>query len=165
MLLFLGAILLATPTHAQSLELPSAWAGVWDLDTVETNCGSSTIIDQYSGRDTLCTGQTLDTGDVFGGTPTCSGSVTDTEISMLCSLEAELFPGCVVYYSYELSLMRSGDDVSGTGITQITYDGDCLAQDECYEEQITGVRVAPEPEECTKVSVPLPSWGALKARY
>jgi hypothetical protein len=164
--LFLTAVLLCAPAaHAQSLEVPSSWAGVWDLEIVETNCDSPIVTDQYSERDTLCTGQTLDAGDFQGYTPECTGNITDLMVSMTCGMSVEAYPGCNVTLTYTLDLTRDGDTVTGTARTELDYVGTCIITSTCTEEQITGVRVGPEPDECSKVPLLAPSWGALKARY
>jgi hypothetical protein len=155
-------LLAAAPALAQGPTFTAGWAGIWSIDTVEYECGTSNVTDSYTDTDTLCTGMPL-SFEEDGYSLDCTGTIDDTNVDVSCSTEVTEGP-CTITISYTVQGSRSGDTFSGDETFSITYDGCGPIPDQCTESTIDGTRIAGEPSSCNTPTVPA-TWGQMKARY
>ena len=111
----------SVPAAAQTPTFPASWAGIWQSDLVERDCGSSTVTGIYSDTDSLCTGEFftfVEDGTVLD----CTGTINDTSMNVDCSAIVTEGP-CTITFSYSIQGTRSGDSLSGTETISITHSG------------------------------------------
>jgi hypothetical protein len=142
--------------------LPSAWAGVWDFDDADYDCGTNEFLGSDPSVDTLCTGDTFQEE----GKLDCSGTASDTEIDIACTGSSEIFPGCNVTSTFTLQATRSGETLTAVATFSFDFEPDDCAfqEDSCIRTETTGTRIAPEPAECSTPVEPN-TWGRVKAAY
>ncbi|HET9887551.1 MAG TPA: hypothetical protein VFR10_08560 [bacterium] len=157
------------PTFAEMLTsfgsttIPAAWAGIWNINTDNYECTLQFFLGSNADTDTLCTGDQVQDDPSM----VCSGTTTDTTVNISCSGQEEYSANCVGILTYTLEATRSGDTMTGTATFSTDFEPDECNEglpDFCFEQQITGTRVAPEPAECS-TSVDEISWGQVKAFY
>ena len=156
-----AGLLLAAPAAYAQLEVPAAWAGIWEFSSMDHDCGSTggpITVD----TDTLCAFQPFEVEEE-GMTLDCSGTITDTAINVTCTGEVIEGP-CTVTFTFTTVGTRSGDSYTGTDTFEITYVGCGPIQDQCQESDVTGTRIAPEPGSCNSPTLPT-TWGRIKAQY
>ncbi len=130
--------------------LPAAWAGIWEIETIEHDCGSDVIDHQATVVDTLCAGEEISFApdDEDSLAVSCEGSVTDTAVQVTCTSSLEL-EGETYSITIEVTINRSGDTMTGT-VRFTVRQGDTTV--ECFEEEMTGTRLGPAPVPCVDSS-------------
>ena len=152
--------LFAVPTRAQTVDWPASWQGIWDFDYTQKDCVTSTVIDSYSERDTLCEGSAVsDPGQI------CSGTINDTSVNVECSQSGEVFTGCTLTVTVTIQGTKNGNTIQGAIETNFTYTAGCGLTDTCEHEDVVGTFVSNNPGLCPSVSAGPETWGSLKARY
>lgn len=135
--------------------LPAAWAGVWEIETIERDCGSSVIDFQESETDTLCAGEEISFApdDADSLQVSCDGTVTDIAVDVTCTTSTTV-EGVAYTVLVEVAIDRNGDSMSGT-VRYTVRAGDTVV--ECFEEELTGTRIGPAPDPCDDSSSTFPS--------
>ncbi|NNF07342.1 MAG: hypothetical protein HKN21_11325 [Candidatus Eisenbacteria bacterium] len=164
---------LPKPTLSQALSLlqedffvPQAWAGVWEIDELVVTCNGDSTLEMFTELDTLCTNSLIEVGDdEFSFT--CKGTVSDTQVSIVCTFVEQIFLGCTQDLSWELNATRNGETYVAVGTVSAKYAGPSCGelQDSCVEATTNGTRVGPEPNSCEGVPVEPTGWGTIKVRY
>lgn len=162
------ALTLAEIFRSGTYVIPSEWAGVWDSDLVDYECGTSNIINTESYADTLCTGQSIDPNDE--GVPfeiNCTGTIGPNAVDVECT-GSDIVLGCTVTITYSIDGTRTNDTSFITQEYSLDYEPNgiqCGFQpDDCVRTEITATRIAPEPPNCL-TPVDANTWGQVKARY
>jgi len=127
------------------VNVPAAWAGVWQVHTVERDCDSSTLLDETTETETLCTGQELDFDEEGVASLDCSGTVTDTVVDITCTASF-VVEGTTYTTTAEIDLVRDGDSYSGTGRVTVREGTNVV---ECWAETVDATRISGEPTPCT----------------
>lgn len=160
----LVSVLVASVVPTQAQTFPASWAGIWEFTTDEEECNSGPFIGTFVDTDTICAGEGF---GVEEGVPMqCTGTIDDTTIDVSCSGSLEIFTDCTMTISFAIQGTRTGDSIQGTEQFSITYTGSAcgILEDECTDSTISGVRLGPEPPECSTPTIPT-TWGAIKAIY
>jgi hypothetical protein len=102
--------------------------------------------------DELCTHEPLGLA-LFGSLAGCTGTATDTHLSVLCA--SQVSDGtCSVQGSLQLDVERSGESLIGSGAWSVTASGGCgslVSGSEAIE--ISGARLGPlEQDSCLQLS-------------
>lgn len=130
-----------------SVTVPAAWAGVWDIESTERECDSSTIDFEETYTDTLCAGEELDTDDDLFMLD-CGGTATDTKIDVTCTTTIP-YEGGTATLTVKIVMNRTGDTMTATARFTVTVNGDVV---ECTENTLVGTRIAPAPDPCVSSS-------------
>lgn len=156
--------LFATGARAADPVFTDAWEGVWNVDFVETECGSSDTTD-FSGLARMCGGESARFNQGIAFPYTCDGVVTDDSMEMTCTFQTTPFPGCTALYTYTLSATRSGNTMTGTEEFDLSFVGNCGGiEPYCSVTDFDGTRLATNPE-CTGTPVIPASWSSVKSIF
>jgi len=126
--------------------IPSAWGGIWSIDSRFTDCVTQAPVDSAQGLTQLfCPGKQLelDLGEV-GTQLTCTGTFTDTDLDLTCTGTQAANVG-VVDISAGLHGTRSADHFDGTGHMTLKQTGVVLG---CFNVTMSGSRVGPVGTHC-----------------
>ena len=146
---------------------PAEWSGVWEVVSEVFDCESGLLFFSDSYLDTLCTDQAIDFEFDEGMELDCTSSADGSSLTMQCSGEEEVYPGCTAQYAWEFSAVRTGDAYESTAIISTTYVGELceFVEESCMRIEAAGTRIAPEPSSCNPTPLEAMPWGSLKAMY
>ena len=161
------SLFLPTTASAQ-IEIPPAWGGIWDASiSVEDCLGNVLFVD--AELDTVCPGPLMEE-DENGDPMMCTGTITDTDVDVICTSSYNVAPGCLATETITLVITRTLDSFSGTDSLTFVYTettaGDCAGfSDECEVERLSATRISTDTSSCPSTPVQPLTWSRLKGRY
>lgn len=158
-------VILAVPALAQ-LEIPEGWYGIWETEIALYDCDTNALLFSTTGRDTTCPGSVIEEPEGGGDGVTCTYSGDANSMEMHCEGSEEVAPGCMANFEFDMTTTRTDDSYTSTGITTISYSGDCpFSEESCSRTEISGTRISSDLGPCDSLPVESRPWAAVKAIY
>lgn len=151
------------------ITVPPEWDGIWSYTDSMYTCEGE-LSNVFTGFDTLCAGQMIDT-DPGGGPENfeCTGSVDGTTLQYECTGSEEVFTDCTGNYSITASATRTGETYVAETVVDISYSGTGLGCDQvpasCFRTVTHATRNGPAPSAYCVTPTESSSFGRIKVMY
>jgi hypothetical protein len=144
----------SSPTQPGSDVIPQAWGGIWDLQWVQKDCLTDSVIDTFTEIDTICAGRTVGQEfDLSPLAPYCPGVapvITDTQLTLSCSHSGQVDPYCnySVTAGANITLNSSAGTLGGSVRVQSTFNPANCGNGQCVEFVVAGTRLSTDQTGC-----------------
>ncbi|MEZ4651574.1 MAG: hypothetical protein R3E97_22800 [Candidatus Eisenbacteria bacterium] len=139
------------PGGSGNTTAPADWVGRWagtETTTACTNLAPSGSAFAFGGSDpdtfSVCADEDVDDGLPEELSITCNVSWNDTQLSYDCTGTFS-FGGCTVNADFDGTATRTGEQLTTSSRTDISYSSTCGFDDECLESSGSYTRISSQP--------------------